>query len=789
MQRIYIDVTYFLSAKFLTGTQRVVNSVSKELIKLMPEKVCFVIYDSEKKGFREVDFNSKSFVDDRVYGPKDLNPGDVFFDLDAVWNNTYKRSVLYPQLKHYGIKIAVYVYDIIPITHPQFAHAETRFNFMNFVGAYLQYADILIASAQSTLDEIGKLEGQLGLSHVNGYVSWLGSDFSEAKTQISKEKVPEKVVSAAKGKYVLSVGTIEPRKNHKLLLDAFDDGLFDRDVKLIFAGKAGWNIDEISSRMEKHQRRDEDFFWFTGLSDEAIEYLYQNAYLVAFPSFTEGFGLPIVESLERGTPVIAADVPILREVGKDYCEYFDPKDFTALKETIERLLDERDAYEKLQKKALEFSSFSWEEVAKNILNALNTLKPAEYKAKTSVRQMVLLTARVEDIEKTIPFIEEYMPFIEKMLLCCPQKVSADMQAIKTKRILLETLTDEELLQGRELPEDHGTRNFFLRCLAMGSSKVDEVFIMSDDDYRPLRKITIDQYVRGDSYRAYYCHDLNEWRGVVGNITSYDRYVFRTRDFVNENKYPGYQYSSHMPQIIDKALYQEMISKHPGIEMMGLDEWSSYFNYVQAMYPDLIISEPYVTMCWPGKITDWNMYVEPSEYVFENHYGFLYQKGEVFENLSETLSEKQSDENAIKIEKIKEITNNFFNGKRQYSQYCGKMISDSLEVPSFGIYCKENIEIAAPSEVELAYGCTSFLPFVFKGDKEGLMLQLAICQGKNTLVQSPYIKLNLENLALTDGRFETLVVCPEELKKGNYTLEIRVEGDSKKYEKRVALKVV
>lgn len=803
MQKIYIDVTNLTKVTFLTGIQRVVRNVSVEMHKMIPDRLCFLSYDEDEKGFKEL--NSEKFIGfvqnkgidkkdiytGRTINPKDMCPGDIFFDLDAVWNNTYKRSVLLPDLKHYGIKISVYIYDIIPISHPQYAHANTRFNFMNYIGAYLQYADAIIVSAQSTLDAIYELCDKLELPHIPGFVSWLGSDFSGGAKETDSDKIPEEVKAAADSKYILNIGTIEPRKNHALLLDAFEQGLFDKDVKLIFAGKIGWNVEALAKRIEEHPEKDKRFYHFIGLSDEAIEYLYSHAYLVAFPTFIEGFGLPIVESLERGTPVLASDVPVLREVGRDYCEYFNPHKPQDFIDVVNGLIDNPTEYEALKEKAAGFVSFTWKETAEKIVDALNTLQFEEYKPKTNVSQMVILTARVEDISGTIPFIEKYMPFIERLLLCCPGKVADEMKEIKTDRIVIETLTDEELLKGAALPEDHGTRNFFLRCLAMNSDKVDEVFIMSDDDYRPLKEISLDTFIKDNIYRAYYCNDLNEWKGVVGALTSYDKYIYRTRDFVNENGYPGYQYSSHMPQIIDRDLYREMITAHPGIEMMGLDEWSSYFNYVQYKYPSLIKSEPYVVLGWPGRITDWNIYVKPQEYLFENYYSFLYEKDEIFEGKSKVFTDKQQEENEEKIADFNKEIDKFIKGKEHYKSYCDKMVKESLELPSFGIYCREDgVEIGAPLMFELEYGTTTFIPFVFKGDRDGLVLELAICLENNLLTQRAYAKLDLESLSYTDGRFETPVIFSpgRELKRGNYTMLVKVEDADKCYVKKVALKI-
>ncbi len=808
MQTIYIDVTNLTTISFLTGIQRVVRNVSIEMYKIIPDRLCFMAFDDKEGYFRIL--NSKLFIEhikgNEINGElftgqnlelHDMKPGDIFFEIDAAWNMPYKRSVLLPRLKQYGVRIAVYIYDIIPITHPQYAHFGTRFNFMNYIGAYLQYADVLIVSAKSTLDAIYELADKLELPYIPGFVSWLGSDFIKSDEKLLNENaenvsaVPEEVIEAAKGTFILNVGTIEPRKNHSLLIDAFDNKLFDEGIKLIFAGKIGWNVDELKQRIENHPKLGSSFFHFVGLSDEALDYLYNHAYMVAFPTFNEGFGLPIIESLERGTPVLASDVPVLREVGKDYCEYFNPNDSNDFISKLESYLNDKDKYEQTRERIKNFKPFTWRETAEKIIEALDYLKKEQYSPKKNVSQMVVLTARVDDISRSIPFVEAYMPFIERILLCCPDKVAEEMKNISTKRVKIEVFTDSEILEGRELPKDHSTRNFLLRRLAMKSSKIDEVFIMSDDDYRPLRTVDLDFFVDDNSYKAYYCNELNEWKGIVGSLTSYDRLHFRTRDFVNRNRYPAYQYSSHMPQIIDKELYLEMLEEHPEIQDTSVDEWCSYFNYVQAKYPDLIESRPYVTMCWPGLPSDWRMRIKPTEYVFENFYEDLYKKGEIFEGLSTEYNDNTLKENLEKIDRITKQNNQYFEWAKVYKKYCDKVKKDRLEIPSFGIYCTDDgIRIGVPEEVELPAEAVIHIPFLFKGDKEGLSLQLAISNNKGIIMKTQIMQLVLDDLKLVNYNFDVVLRCGEiGTRKGNYQMTIRIDDGKDTVERAVPLKLV
>lgn len=209
--------------------------------------------------------------------------------------------------------------------------------FMNYLAAYLQYADLIFTSTQSTLDQVNQLLCKLKLPTRKGCVTWLGSDFTSVPGK-DRQISPKAKHIAKKGTYILCVGTIEPRKNHRLLLEAYDGGLADMGIDLVFAGRIGWNVEDIKERIEKHPRKAQGLYLLESPNDAAIHYLYQNAFLVAFPTFEEGFGLPVIEAIERGSVVIASDIPVLREVGGDYCDYFNPEDSGELISLIKKYL-------------------------------------------------------------------------------------------------------------------------------------------------------------------------------------------------------------------------------------------------------------------------------------------------------------------------------------------------------------------------------------------------------------------------------------------------------------------
>ena len=370
--KIYIDVSVLTLATFVTGIQRVTREITIRLIEKEQENVVLLHYNARDNVYHRIDnaafcqyyrhgtgVKNKMITRERIE-LSDMTEGDVFFDLDAAWMCRVKRSWLLPLLKKQGVRIVAHIYDIISITHPQYCLERGVYNFMDFIGAHLQYVDDIIVNAQATVDELQKLTQRLGISLPPCHVIPLGADFAKQEI-ITEDQVPKNVVEAVQDRpYILMVGTIEPRKNHKLLLEAYDKGLKEMGYNIIMAGYMGWNMEEFEQKLESHPDYGKRIFHFTGLDDKAIAFLYQHAKFLAFCSYTEGFGLPIIEAIQRGTPVLAADVPVLREVGGDYCVWFEQDDAGELCEAVCALANSSGWYEKLKNNNKCFHAVTWE---------------------------------------------------------------------------------------------------------------------------------------------------------------------------------------------------------------------------------------------------------------------------------------------------------------------------------------------------------------------------------------------------------------------------------------------
>ena len=371
--RIYIDVSVLTLATFVTGIQRVTREIAVHLIEKERHNVVLLHYNAKENVFYRID--NALFLNYYVHGKgiknkmitrkkvefTEMASGSVFFDLDAAWMSRVKRSWLLPILKSQGIKIVAHIYDIISVTHPQYCLQRGVYNFMDFIGAHLQYADKIIVNAHATVCELKTLAEKVGVKLPLCEVVPLGGDFGKRET-IHDSQVSEKLAQIVHERpFILMVGTIEPRKNHKLLVEAYDKGLKDLGYNIIMAGYMGWNMEEFAEKLEKHPDYNKRIFHFTGLNDNAISFLYQNAKFLAFCSYTEGFGLPIIEALQRGTPVIAADIPVSREVGGDYCLWFEQDNAAALCEVAGAVGKSKEQYDRIKKNIQLYKAVTWKE--------------------------------------------------------------------------------------------------------------------------------------------------------------------------------------------------------------------------------------------------------------------------------------------------------------------------------------------------------------------------------------------------------------------------------------------
>ena len=377
---LFVDVTYVLRVTFRSGIPRVVQEVLIRLLRGRLPQLSPIFFDQDSGQYRYVDPDRllvtleiglqtmPGLVTDHPFSVADVTKGDVFFDIDAVWHLSPRRGAVYPQLKAAGARIVSYVYDIIPVTDPQYCNLEASTKFYHYLGAVLDNADLILASTESTLAEIDNLCDELGKPRIPSRATWLGADFKARVPgkETASDPNPAAVAAVRAGRYVLMVGTLQPLKNQGVVLDAFDKTLFDKGLNLVLAGKVGWDVEVLEKRIREHPLLGRQLFFLERMDDATIDYLYRNAFCLAFATYREGFGLPTIEALQRGVPVVASDVPVLREVGGDFCRYFDPASPDSFAETVAPLLESEEAYRVLREKVSAYRPVTWDAVSEGM---------------------------------------------------------------------------------------------------------------------------------------------------------------------------------------------------------------------------------------------------------------------------------------------------------------------------------------------------------------------------------------------------------------------------------------
>jgi len=167
----------------------------------------------------------------------------------------------------------------------------------------------------------------------------LGSELDLQSVEVAVEPRLERLFATPEPVFLM-VSTIEPRKNHDYLLDAFDHAWANGSkARLCIAGRIGWKCDTLLARIRHHPELNRRLFMFNDLSDTSLEHAYAHASALVFPSFVEGFGLPLVEAMQRGLPAMGSDIPVFREIGGEFMAYFDlqaPQSLADLVQSFER---------------------------------------------------------------------------------------------------------------------------------------------------------------------------------------------------------------------------------------------------------------------------------------------------------------------------------------------------------------------------------------------------------------------------------------------------------------------
>ena len=333
----------------------------------------FGFYNSFKKTYIPLE-HSDSFLIVSTHIPnKVINASITFLHIPKFENLYDNFDVLWmPDLRPFSItaktKLALTVHDLSPIMYPEFYSLKRRLwhRVIKYKQA-LTRANIIFAVSEYTKFDIIKLFGIDPKKIVVAYPGIDHSVFHPHLDQGKKDEIAKK--HDLPKRFILSVSTIEPRKNIIGLVSAFEQ-IADPNIDLVISGRTGWVYDAILTRISKSPKKDK--IHVLGYIDEAEKpYIISLAEMVCYPSFYEGFGFVPLESFACGTPAITSARTSMPEVCADAALLVEPGQISDLVLAIDSLCQDAELRFTLTKKGLiRAQMFDWHKTATMVFNHL-----------------------------------------------------------------------------------------------------------------------------------------------------------------------------------------------------------------------------------------------------------------------------------------------------------------------------------------------------------------------------------------------------------------------------------
>lgn len=268
----------------------------------------------------------------------DAAAGDCLFLSGETWSPRYDFEVLRALRREKNLALVALCQDLIPITDPQFFDSvDFVKRFEDYVEFLLRNADLIFAISESTKRELDKVQRRIG-SMARIEVIQLGSDFSR-----SPGARPSSLAHLEHSTFVLSVSTIQARKNFDLLYRIWRKMAHERGAQcptLVIVGQRGFGSDDLLWQISHDPLVMGKIVLVHNVLDDQLAWLYRHCTFTVYPSFAEGWGLPISESLAYGKVCLASDTTSMPEASQGLCHHIDPIDAISWHQQIVALLDD-----------------------------------------------------------------------------------------------------------------------------------------------------------------------------------------------------------------------------------------------------------------------------------------------------------------------------------------------------------------------------------------------------------------------------------------------------------------
>lgn len=346
-RQLLLDISALVQLDLKTGIQRIVRSILKEWLTNPPNGYRVEpVYTTFEHGYRYArrftqDFlglNDAGLVDE----PIEFAPGDILFVPDLAQDKQLASRGFYQDLRRQGVQVKFMVHDLLPVLMPHCfpdGAGDMHEKWLRMVAE----SDGAVCVSKAVADELGNWLRQHGPDRQRPFqIDWShhGADIEHSHPSKGLPADAESTLDRLRARpFFLMVGTVEPRKGHAQVLDAFEQ-LWRNGVEanLVIVGKQGWMVEDLVARLRAHAELGKRLFWLEAISDEYLEKVYAVSTCLIAASYGEGFGLPLIEAARHKLPIIARDIPVFREVAGEHAFYFEAQDGQELADAIREWL-------------------------------------------------------------------------------------------------------------------------------------------------------------------------------------------------------------------------------------------------------------------------------------------------------------------------------------------------------------------------------------------------------------------------------------------------------------------
>lgn len=318
----------------------------------------------------------------RFFMPLPVRMTDLLFTRTPyIFHQYFESRLNYPQIIH-GTNFSVYpaqhslnimsLYDLAFLKYPEYSNRRMQ-SYTNRVKSCLPWTRAIMTISESSKRDIVEY---LNIDPKQVYVTPLASRYSENNlNKLDSEVLKEKTQYDFTQPYVLFVSTIEPRKNIVNIIQAFNQLKSKAKIphNLVLIGQKGWRYESIFAEIEASPWK-EKIYHLDYLSNELVALYYSQADVFVYPSHYEGFGLPVLEAMTLGAPVVTANTSSLPEVAGDAALLVDPTSSEAIASAMLQIIDDRTLRETLIAKGRSRARlFSWQRTAMETLAIYQSL--------------------------------------------------------------------------------------------------------------------------------------------------------------------------------------------------------------------------------------------------------------------------------------------------------------------------------------------------------------------------------------------------------------------------------